>query len=76
LKEASDNFLRDDTMFVQGKDRHTLDRLSMLFCGVFMGCTLSHERLDQYVGLGFLAVSMLLGIAAWVARRRAGPEPM
>jgi hypothetical protein len=61
-------------MFIQSKDRHTLDIISAQFMGVGIGCMLSQRRWVTDVGIGAFAISIVRGAAALVAYRRAERE--
>ena len=58
-------------MFIPGKDKVALEKMSFYFFGIGMGCMLSTGAWTRYVVAGAFVVAVLLNLAAMVASRRA-----
>jgi hypothetical protein len=61
-------------MFIPGKDRHALEKSAASCFGIAIGTLMSGNEWSKYIGIGAFVVSIVLEIAAWVARRNAQKE--
>jgi hypothetical protein len=64
----------NESGFIRGKDRYGLDGASSSFLGVAMGTMITPSPYWWVTGF-FLVAGSLLGLAAFIAHRRAKAEP-